>query len=91
MAAAFCACRFVRVDAPAIPAAAYLASISVPGRGFGGTIGVSGGGGDPRVAFVVEVEAVELSLWTVAGSRMFNLPGCPPESAEDAPGGGQYC
>lgn len=74
-----------------MPAAAYLASISVPGRGLGGMIGVSGGGGDPRVALVVDVDAVELILCTGAGSRIFSLPGAPPVSADGAPGGGQYC
>ena len=48
-------------------------------------IGVSGGGGDPRCAFVVEVEAVELILFTDEGSRMLSLP------PADSPGGGQYC
>lgn len=79
------------MEAPAIPAAAYLASMSVPGRWLGGTTGVSGGGGDPRVAFVVEVDAVELILCTAAGARVFNLPGAPPDSADKSPGGGQYC
>lgn len=58
----------MRVEVPAIPAAAYRDSIS---ERPGGTIGVSGGGGEPRFAFVVEVEAVEprrLTEWVGCGA-----------------------
>lgn len=51
-------------------------------------MGVSGGGGEPRWAFVVDVEAVELNLLTPPGFGTFK----PPGSAEpSSPGGGQYC
>lgn len=66
-----------------MPEAAYLASISVGTRGFGGMTGVSGGGGDPRWAFVVDVDAVELILFTKEGSRILSL------SRAESPGGGQ--
>lgn len=78
MAAAFCAWRLVRVDVPAMPAAAYLASMSLPGAGP--VMGVSGGGGEPRVALVVDVDAVELKRW---------MPWSGCRLAE--PGAGQYC
>ena len=83
-AATLCAWRLLSVPVPAIPDAAYLASISVGTRGFG-IIGVSGGGGDPRCALVVEVDAVELILFTDEGSLTLSLP------PADSPGGGQYC
>jgi hypothetical protein len=54
----------VNVDVPAIPAAANRASIPPLG---GGIIGVSGGGGDPLCARVVDVDAVELNLFTPVG------------------------
>ena len=47
-----------------MPAAAYLASMPPPGTVPGSTMGVSGGGGDPRLAFVVDVEAVEAKRFT---------------------------
>lgn len=50
-------------------------------------IGVSGGGGEPLCALVVEVEAVELNLLTPLGFGILRLgPG-----GEEEPGGGQYC
>lgn len=53
-------------------------------------MGVSGGGGEPRCALVVDVDAVELSLFTPPGFGIFN-----PAVSEflDAPafGGGKYC
>lgn len=45
--------------------------------------GVSGGGGDPRWAFVVDVDAVELILFIEEGSRILSL------SRTESPGGGQ--
>lgn len=36
-------------------------------------IGVSGGGGDPRVALVVDVDAVESIRLILLGSLMFNF------------------
>ena len=72
---------------PAIPDAAYLASMSVCGLEEGGpTIGVSGGGGEPRVARVVEVDAVELMRFTMPGSLDLSLYGSAPPD-----GGGKYC
>ena len=57
-------------------------------------IGVSGGGGDPRCAFTVDVEAVELRRLMPPGLGM--LSACAGW-LDDAPalasalGGGQYC
>lgn len=92
----FCACKLVSVDGPAIPAAAKRASIPPPG---GGMIGVSGGGGEPRCARTVEVEAVELRRLTPPGLGIFRTPGvsdCWLDEEDPAPapfafGGGQYC
>lgn len=61
-----------------------------PGISPGCTIGVSGGGGEPLCAFVVEVDAVELSLFTP------EFDTCKPFDGavlldELSPGGGQYC
>lgn len=50
-------------------------------------IGVSGGGGEPRCALVVDVDAVELRRLTPAGFGIFS-PG-PVGSAPLV--GGQYC
>jgi hypothetical protein len=51
-------------------------------------MGVSGGGGEPRVALVVEVDAVELMRLIISGSRAFNLAyGSPPLVV----GGGKNC
>ena len=75
---------------PAIPAAAYRASMPPPGCSPGATIGVSGGGGEPLCALVVDVDAVELKRFTPAPG----LGAIKPEFAgadEDSPGGGQYC
>jgi hypothetical protein len=58
-AAALGAWRLLRVPVPEMPAAAYRASMPPPGIVPGSTMGVSGGGGDPRLARVVELEAVE--------------------------------
>ena len=58
-AAALGAWRLLRVPVPEMPAAAYRASIPPPGMVPGSTMGVSGGGGDPRLARVVELEAVD--------------------------------
>lgn len=62
-------------------------------------MGVSGGGGDPRCALTVEVEAVELRRLMPPGLGM--LSACGAGRLEDAPatapapvfalGGGQYC
>ena len=65
---------------PEMPAAAYLASIPPPGI----SVGVSGGGGEPRLARVVEVEAVDakrlmLDSW---------LPEFWRDEPEVPPGGG---
>ena len=69
-----------------MPEAANLASIPPPAACSGGIIGVSGGGGDPRWALVVDTDEVEPSLLT------------PDEFgtlswfwASTDPGGGQYC
>lgn len=75
---------------PAIPAAAYRASMPPPGISPGAAIGVSGGGGDPLCALVVDVEADELSRLTPG------LGICKPSAGvvlldELSPGGGQYC
>ena len=51
--------RLVRVAVPEMPAAAYRASMPPPGMTPGSTMGVSGGGGEPRLARVVELDAVE--------------------------------
>lgn len=61
----------------------------------GGMIGVSGGGGEPRWALTVEVEAVELRRLMPPGFGM--LRACGAGWLEEAPapvfalGGGQYC
>ena len=51
-------------------------------------MGVSGGGGEPRWALTVDVEAVELRRLTPAGLGIFR-----PCSGCGVPwlGGGQYC
>lgn len=56
---------------PAIPAAAYLASMPPPASSPGPTIGVSGGGGDPLVALVVDVDAVDANLLIALGAINF--------------------
>lgn len=59
---------------PGIPEAAYLASMPLRSDGTASPpIGVSGGGGDPREARVVEVDAVLLNRFTPAGSGMCSL------------------
>lgn len=57
-----------------MPELANRCSISVRGRfsAGGGSIGVSGGGGEPLVAFVVDVEAVESILPILLGSLMLS-------------------
>lgn len=59
---------------PAMPESANRCSISVNGRDVNGSCcgatGVSGGGGEPLVAFVVEVEAVESMRLILLGSLM---------------------
>lgn len=63
----------------------------------GGMMGVSGGGGDPRCAFTVDVEAVELKRLMPPGFGMLSACGTGWLELEDAPapvfalGGGQYC
>ena len=56
-----------------MPAAAYRASIPPPS---GRSIGVSGGGGEPLFARVVEVEAVDKYRFIVfgAGAARLELP-----------------
>lgn len=74
-----------------MPAAAKRASMPPPG---GGIIGVSGGGGEPRCARTVEVEAVELRRFTPPGLGILSTGSdCLDDEAPDAPtfGGGQYC
>jgi len=67
--------RLFKVAVPEIPDAAYRASIPPPpGTTPGSTIGVSGGGGDPRLARVVEVDAVEANLFTLLAPGIFNRP-----------------
>ena len=62
-----------------------------PGSSPGATIGVSGGGGEPRCALVVDVEAVELSRLIDAGlGTLRPVEGAGP-LAEVSSGGGQYC
>lgn len=92
-AAALGAPRLFSVAVPEIPAAAYRASMASAGACPGSTIGVSGGGGEPRLARVVDVEAVEakrftpwsfiLSCW--AGAKFV---GALLEELDAAPGGG---
>lgn len=64
----------------------------LPGAIPGSTIGVSGGGGDPRLAFVVDVDAVEGKRFTPGSGASkcpeavvswFTIPG-----ALAPPGGG---
>ena len=74
-----------------MPAAAYRASMPPPACSPGATTGVSGGGGDPRCALVVEVEAVELNLFIELGLWTFKPAGVAEMPDDDAPGGGQYC
>ena len=52
------------------------------GAAAGPVIGVSGGGGEPLDALVVEVDAVELMRFIAEGSRLLPLP--------PADGGGKY-
>ena len=73
-----------------MPAAAYRASMPPPICSPGGIIGVSGGGGEPRWAFVVDVEAVELNLFTPPGFGT-RKPLDGPTPGASSPGGGQYC
>jgi hypothetical protein len=55
-------------------------------------MGVSGGGGEPRWARVVDVEAVELIRLMVDGSRSRAVVrSASGLRGEAAPGGGQYC
>lgn len=54
-------------------------------------MGVSGGGGDPRVALVVEVDAVEANRFIAlaVGAIMFEFSvGVPLSSATPGTGGG---
>lgn len=53
-------------------------------------MGVSGGGGEPRCALVVDVEAVELRRLMPAGFGMFRA-GPGDFGAPEGWGGGQYC
>jgi hypothetical protein len=82
-----------------MPAAAKRASIPPPG---GGMIGVSGGGGEPRCARTVEVDAVELRrltpppgvgiISTGSDGLEGTAPGRFPFGGPFPPfGGGQYC
>lgn len=65
--------------------------MSVCGRraGAGAVMGVSGGGGEPLWALVVEVEAVELKRLMEEGS--LTLSRLKASAVEFADGGGQYC
>jgi hypothetical protein len=58
-------------------------------------IGVSGGGGEPRCAFTVDVEAVELKRLTPTGSGTLSTGSswCGPvyTTGTGAAGGGKYC
>lgn len=57
-------------------------------------MGVSGGGGDPRVALVVEVEAVEANRFIAlaVGAIMLGFwEDVPLSSAAPGIGGGMYC
>jgi hypothetical protein len=61
-------------------------------------MGVSGGGGEPRCALTVEVEAVELRRFTPPGFGILSSVLRPGSSGLDdavagtfAFGGGQYC
>lgn len=82
---------------PEIPEAAYRASIPPPGTLPGSTIGVSGGGGEPRLALVVEFEAVDANRFTPWSPILDCSPlgGCKEDVAllaelevDAAPGGG---
>jgi len=53
-------------------------------------MGVSGGGGEPLCAFVVEVEAVELNRLIPPGLGIFSA-GSEAFGALGLAGGGQYC
>ena len=70
-----------------MPEAAYRASMSVCGRGPGPATGVSGGGGEPLVALVVDVEAVELMRLMEDGSLILSLFNA--SAVDEAEGGGQ--
>lgn len=54
-------------------------------------MGVSGGGGEPRCALVVEVDAVELSLLIEVGFGEASLLEVAGPVEDEPPGGGQYC
>ena len=54
-------------------------------------MGVSGGGGEPRCARVVEVDAVELSLLIEVGLGEAKLLDGAAPLEDELPGGGQYC
>lgn len=56
-------------------------------------MGVSGGGGDPRVALVVDVEAVEEKRFIALGVGAYKLPlaaDCPLSSGVLDLGGAEY-
>jgi hypothetical protein len=72
MAAALC--RPLRVAVPEMPEAAYRASIPL-----GPSTGVPGGGGEPRLARVVEVDAVDANRLT---------PVAAPSTSTGVSGGG---
>lgn len=54
-------------------------------------MGLSGGGGEPRWARVVEVEAVELRRFTEPGLGTRSSPAGVGAAEAFSPGGGQYC
>lgn len=54
-------------------------------------IGLSGGGGEPLCARVVDVEAVELIRFTELGFGTRNSLAGIGAAEEVSPGGGQYC
>jgi len=77
------------VFVPGIPEAAYLASIPLKPEGPPlGSMGVSGGGGEPLEALVVALEAVLLNLFTPAGFGMLSAVAGVATGTVDPSGGG---
>lgn len=79
-----------------MPAAAYRASMPEPVRCSGPATGVSGGGGEPLWARVVEMDAVEPMRLMELGFETW-ICACAEEEEEEElwavneEGGGKYC